>query len=96
MHVETVMPRFGHGDFDAVAGLLGVHVNRGHVLVVASALLDDHLHIGAVPRTNLDRAIESGQRHVGLAGHGELFLVALDVPDSVDRADDVDASRCRQ
>ena len=84
--------RLGHADLDAVAVLFRLHLDRGDIVVVAPALLDDHLNVGLVPGPDLDRAVEGGQRHIGLARDREMLLVALDVLVQVG-ADDVDAAR---
>ena len=78
MKPAVIALRLGDGNLDAVAVLLRFHLDRGDILVVAPALLDDHLHVGLVPRPDLDRAVEGGQRHIGLAGNREMFFVALD------------------
>ena len=75
--------------------LLRLDLDRRHIVVVAPALLDDHLDVGLVPGPDLDGAVERRQRHVGLAGDGEVLLVALDVPVQVG-ADDVDAAWGRE
>ena len=92
--VEPARARLAHRHLDAVAALLRVHVDLRDVVFAAAALLDDDLHLGPVPRTNLDGSVEGRQHHVRLARHLEALLLALDVAADVG-ADDVDAARSR-
>ena len=95
MNVEapgTAVLRLGDRHLDMIAGLRGVHFDRRDIVFIASALLDNDLDVGSVPGANLDRAVERRERHVRLAGHGEVLFVALDVLPQV-RADHLDAAR---
>jgi len=91
VEARVIALRLAHGDLYAVAMLLRLDVDRRHVVMVAPAFFDDHQHIGFVPGTDFDGAVERCQRDIGLRGHREVLLVALDVPVQVG-ANDVDAA----
>ena len=66
VEAAVIALRLGHRDLDPVAVLLRLHLDRRDIVLVSPALLDDDLDVRLVPGPNLDRAVEGGQRDVGL------------------------------